>query len=256
MPSGAVMRVGGRVEVEPAGQRERDHGVGRVTKLSVLAEPSLRFGKLRLKQLTIVLAVIGDLAATRSHWPMHGPQALASTVAPMASRSAIRPSRSMVARICSDPGVISRSVFDLAARAADAWRATDAARVMSSYEQFVQEPISAALISSGQPLAPASLADVRADAVGAVGGVRSVDQRLELVEVDLDELVVRRRRRRGAARRPPCRRRRRWPRGRWPSGTRPCSGRSRTGCRWRRSRRPCCRSWPCRWPRCVSAPGP
>ena len=47
----------------------------------------------------------------RDHWPIHGPHALASTVAPMASRSARRPSRSMVARTCSEPGVISSSHF-------------------------------------------------------------------------------------------------------------------------------------------------
>ena len=67
----------------------------------------------------------------RDHWPMHGPQALASTVAPTASRSASRPSRSIVARICSEPGVISSSVFAVRPLA-DAWRAIDAARVMSS----------------------------------------------------------------------------------------------------------------------------
>ena len=67
----------------------------------------------------------------RAHWPMHGPHALARTVAPMASRSASRPSRSIVARTRSDPGVTSSGV--LARRPlADAWRATLAARVMSS----------------------------------------------------------------------------------------------------------------------------
>ena len=90
---------------------------GEVTKLSVLAEPSLRFGKLRLNELTIVLGTpLTD--AGRSHWPMHGPQALANTVAPMASRSASRPSRSMVARICSEPGVINSSVLTVSPRAA------------------------------------------------------------------------------------------------------------------------------------------
>ena len=55
----------------------------------------------------------------------------------------------MVARICSDPGEMSNSVFARNPRAA-AWRATDAARVMSSYEELVQLPISAAETSSGQ----------------------------------------------------------------------------------------------------------
>ncbi len=76
----------------------------------------------------------------------------------------------MVARTCSDPGVTSNGVFTLSPRA-DAWRATDAARVMSSYDELVHEPINAALMSSGQPLASAcGGADVLADAVGGGRG--------------------------------------------------------------------------------------
>ena len=86
---------------------------------------------------------------------MHGPQALASTVAPTASRSASRPSRSIVALICSDPGVTSNSVFACRPLAA-AWRAIEAARVMSSYDEFVHDPISAAEISSGHPFSVAA----------------------------------------------------------------------------------------------------
>ena len=56
----------------------------------------------------------------------------------------------------------------------------------------MHEPMSAEEISSGQPLASASAADLGTDAVRAVGGVRAVDERLELVEVDLDQLVVER----------------------------------------------------------------
>jgi len=37
--------------------------------------------------------------------PMHGPHALANTVAPVSSRSSVTLSRSIVALICSDPGV-------------------------------------------------------------------------------------------------------------------------------------------------------
>ena len=85
----------------------------------------------------------------RDHCPMHGPQALASTVAPTASRSASSPSRSIVARICSEPGVTSSSICARSPFAA-AWRATDAARVMSSYDELVHDPISADEISSGQ----------------------------------------------------------------------------------------------------------
>ena len=81
---------------------------------------------------------------------MHGPQAFASTTAPSASKSARRPSRVMVARTFSDPGVISRRVCVFRPEAA-ASLAIDAARVMSSYEEFVQLPIRAALISSGHP---------------------------------------------------------------------------------------------------------
>ncbi|CAB4614203.1 unannotated protein [freshwater metagenome] len=103
---------------------------GLVTKLKVFADPSLRFGKLRLNELTIVFD-FWVISLERSHWPMHGPHALARTVAPIASRSASNPSRSIVARICSEPGVISNSVFAFKPFDA-AKRATDAARVMSS----------------------------------------------------------------------------------------------------------------------------
>ena len=85
---------------------------------------------------------------------MHGPQALASTVAPTASRSASSPSRSIVARICSEPGVISNSVLAVRPLAA-AWRAIDAARVMSSYDELVHDPIRVELTSSGQPFSRA-----------------------------------------------------------------------------------------------------
>src|SRR5690606_17105117 len=111
---------------------------GEVTKASVLEDPSLRLGKLRLYEFTIVFGC-PVIDSGRDHWPMQGPQALASTVAPTASRSASRPSRSIVARICSEPGVTSSSVWAVRPLAA-AWRAIDATRVMSSYDEFVQEP--------------------------------------------------------------------------------------------------------------------
>src|SRR3954462_8419557 len=122
---------------------------GDVTKANVLAEPSLRFGKLRLNELMIVFGVDGSMSG-RSHCPMHGPQALARTVPPIASRSASSPSRSIVARTCSEPGVMSSWVLARSPRA-DAWRAIDAARVMASYDEFVHEPISAEEISTGTP---------------------------------------------------------------------------------------------------------
>ena len=214
MPSGAVIvSVVGSKSRRPA-RASAITVSGDVTKLSVFAEPSLRFGKLRLKELTIVFGC-PVMDSGRDHCPMHGPQALASTVAPIASRSASRPSRSIVARICSEPGVISSSVFAVSPLAA-AWRAIEAARVMSSYDEFVHEPISADEISSGQPFSSRRRADPGADLVGAVGGVGAVDQRLELVEVDLDQLVVERAVVGAEVARRPCRRRRRSPRGRSP----------------------------------------
>ena len=63
--------------------------------------------------------------------PMHGPHAFASTSAPTASSAAAWPSRAIVARICSDPGVTSSCALS-GRRAAAAWRAIAAALVMSS----------------------------------------------------------------------------------------------------------------------------
>ena len=86
---------------------------------------------------------------------MHGPQALAKTTAPMRSRSASSPSRSMVARTRSEPGVtisLVRAVRPWSAAA----RAMLAAREMSSYDELVHEPTRAALISMGQPSLTAS----------------------------------------------------------------------------------------------------
>jgi hypothetical protein len=57
---------------------------------------SLRAGKLRLKDVTIALRSPFWMSS-RFHWPMHGPQAFASTTPPMASSAAIWPSRWMVA---------------------------------------------------------------------------------------------------------------------------------------------------------------
>ena len=108
---------------------------------SVAALPSLRAGKLRLNDDTIVLRSPFWMSS-RCHCPMHGPHAFASTVAPIASRSASRPSRSIVARTCSEPGVMSSGVFTFRP-AAFACRATCAARPMSSYDELVHEPTSA-----------------------------------------------------------------------------------------------------------------
>jgi len=180
VPSGASMvSVAGSKSRRPASASATTVS-GLVTNDSVLAEPSLRLGKLRLNELTMVFgAAFASFA--RSHWPMHGPQALASTVAPIASRSASRPSRSMVARICSEPGVTSNSVF---ARSpfAEAWRAIDAARVRSSYDELVHEPMSAEEISSGHEFsraAPPTSAPTRCARSGECGPLiigRSADK--------------------------------------------------------------------------------
>ena len=72
-----------------------------------------------------------SVSSDRSHWPMHGPQALAKTTAPRASKSAKRPSLVIVALTCSDPGVIKSRHLALIPNAA-ASLAIEAALVMSS----------------------------------------------------------------------------------------------------------------------------
>jgi hypothetical protein len=68
---------------------------GLVRKDSVAALPSLRPGKLRLNEDTMVLT--SSLPTSeRFHWPMQGPQALASTVPPICSKVAMMPSRLIV----------------------------------------------------------------------------------------------------------------------------------------------------------------
>ncbi len=86
--------------------------------------------------------------SVRFHWPMQGPQALARTVPPTLEKISRRPSRSMVARICSEPGVMVKGTLALMP-AAKACLATDAARCMSSYELLVQDPIRPAFRSVG-----------------------------------------------------------------------------------------------------------
>src|SRR5687767_13299189 len=118
-------------------------------KFIVVGAPSLRAGKLRLYEVTIVLAC-AEASFERRHWPMHGPQALASTLPLMSCRGFIWPSRSMVARTCADPGVIRNGMAAETPRVR-ACVATSAARLMSSYEEFVQLPISAEEILSTKP---------------------------------------------------------------------------------------------------------
>ena len=71
----------------------------------------------------------------------------------MSSSEDICPSRSMVARTCSEPGVTMNGTA-VATPRAFACSATSAARLMSSYDEFVQLPMSAAEMSSTNSLLP------------------------------------------------------------------------------------------------------
>ena len=134
---------------------------GLAMKESVSGLPSLRRGKLRLKELMIELRGFGCAVcalppvtsgrvarSSRCHWPMQGPQALASTLPPICSSVSSCPSRARVARTCSEPGVIMKFVCIFAPWSI-ACCATAAAREMSSYDEFVQEPTRAAESRSG-----------------------------------------------------------------------------------------------------------
>ncbi len=68
---------------------------GEATKACVFGLPSARLAKLRLKEVTMeFLRVLSSVC--RFHCPIHGPQALAITVAPICSKSPRIPSRSAV----------------------------------------------------------------------------------------------------------------------------------------------------------------
>ena len=95
----------------------------------------------------------------------------------------------MVARICSDPGVMSSSVLARRPLAA-AWRAIEAARVMSSYDELVHEPMSADEISSGQSFSRAAAPTSAPTRWARSGECGPLISGLQLVEVDLDQLVV------------------------------------------------------------------
>ena len=69
--------------------------------------------------------------SVRFHWPMQGPQALASTTPPTLVNVSVSPSRVIVALTCSEPGVMKNLVLDFKPLAS-ACLAMDAARVMSS----------------------------------------------------------------------------------------------------------------------------
>ena len=125
-------------------------------KDSVAWLPSFRPGKFRLNDETMVFA--SSLPTSdRFHWPMHGPHALASTVPPICSNVAMIPSRLIVWWMRSDPGVIRNGVR-ARSPALMPCIAMWAARRMSSYDELVHDPMSAALMPAGQPFARTSAA--------------------------------------------------------------------------------------------------
>ena len=113
---------------------------GDAKKFIVLRLPSFLALKFRLNDVRIALS--SPFFSSRFHCPIHGPQALASTVAPTSSKVDCNPSLSIVARMSSDPGVTRNGTLDLSP-AALACSAMDATRDMSSYDELVHEPMSA-----------------------------------------------------------------------------------------------------------------
>ncbi len=85
---------------------------GEVKKFIVFLLPSFLALKFLLKEVQIELVSLDFLSiSTRSHWPIHGPQALAKTIAPFEVNVSIKPSLSIVALICSEPGVTKNGIF-------------------------------------------------------------------------------------------------------------------------------------------------
>src|SRR6185369_6485452 len=85
---------------------------GLAMNASVSGLASLRPGKLRLNDVTIEF--FWPLAtSSRFHWPMQGPHAFASTDAPTFSSEAIWPSRWIVSKIMSLPGLTSSDALAL-----------------------------------------------------------------------------------------------------------------------------------------------
>ena len=103
---------------------------GEATNACVAGLESLRAAKLRLKEEMIEF-LDPFSTSVRFHCPMHGPHAFASTVPPALTNVSSRPSRLMVARICSEPGVMLNGIFALTPIFA-ACRTMLAARPMSS----------------------------------------------------------------------------------------------------------------------------
>ena len=81
---------------------------------------------------------------------MQGPHALANTFAPNNSKVSIKPSLFNVCLTCSEPGVIVKSAF-VVKPLSIACLAIEEDLDISSYEEFVQDPIRPTLMSVGQP---------------------------------------------------------------------------------------------------------
>ncbi|KAH3662866.1 hypothetical protein OGATHE_004442 [Ogataea polymorpha] len=120
---------------------------GDVRKFMVFLLPSFLARKFLLNEVKITLVSFGA-ASPLSHWPIQGPHALASTIAPFSSNVLIKPSLSIVARICSDPGVTKKGILGFKPTLA-ACLMIEAARDMSWYDEFVHEPIKPAVMVSG-----------------------------------------------------------------------------------------------------------
>lgn len=100
-----------------------------------------------------------ETSSVRFHCPIHGPHALARTIPPASWKVESVESRSRVARICSLPGVMKRSIFGLIP-AAEACLTRSSARVISSYELFVQLPIRPDETEVGHLFASTALANM------------------------------------------------------------------------------------------------
>ena len=79
-PSASVSVSVQRVEVERAGQRQRDDGLGRVDERQRVGVAVVALREVAVERVDDRVDRRRRSMSSRSHWPMHGPQALASTV--------------------------------------------------------------------------------------------------------------------------------------------------------------------------------
>ena len=223
LPSGAVsVSVVGSKSSRPASASAITVS-GEVTKASVLAEPSLRFGKLRLKVVTIVFgSPVIDVG------PRPLADARAAGVGEHGGADRLEVGEQAVA-LDGRPDLLGAGRDEQRA-SSPSGRGPRLAGDRRGAGDVLVGRVGARADERGRRSRAASRsrracgADAGgADLVGEVGGVRAVDVRLQLVEVDLDDLVVERAVVGRAGRRRPCRRRRRSPRGRSPSGRAPWS---------------------------------